>query len=68
MLLDVDSVVYFLERLLEVDLANKTVGEVIHDPPFDIDFSMSEDCLQLSVSTPLDPSEGELEELGPVLC
>lgn len=53
-----ETIVHILSTLFEVDLTDKTIGEIATEV-FDIDYSQSEDCLQLAVSTPLDPSEGK---------
>lgn len=55
------TIVHILSSLFEAELAGKTVGEIAREY-FDVDYSESEDCLQLAVSTPLDTSRG-MEEV-----
>ena len=52
-----ETIVHMMSTLFEVELADKTVGEIAREY-FDVDFSESEDCLQLAVSTPLDTTNG----------
>ena len=55
----VETIVHILSSLFEVELQDKTLGEIASEV-FDIDYSMSEDCLQLAVSTPLDTTQGSI--------
>ena len=45
-----------MEELLDTEMAGKTFGEFLHDF-VDSDLSVSEECLHLSVSTPVEPVE-----------
>lgn len=60
-----EAIIPVLELLLEVKpgtMSNKTVGEVLEDW-LDITLGISEDCLQLTVSTPWRPNGNENKSL-----
>ena len=49
------TVIAVLEELLGAEMAGKTLGEFLYDF-LDMDISVSEECLHLGVSTPVDPA------------
>ncbi|XP_059085741.1 carboxylesterase 1E-like [Tigriopus californicus] len=66
-LISTESVITLLEDLFEVPVGGLTVAEIINNL-LDVDFSVSEDCLHLAVSTPYLPGKDtERADLLPVM-